>query len=81
MEIHGTLTSKGQITLPKDIRAALGLVPGDTVSFALGARDCVTLRKAAPLPSLAGILRRFGTGKTLSDAAIRDAIIQATKPQ
>lgn len=28
-----TLTSKGQATIPQDIRLLLGLVPGDSVSF------------------------------------------------
>ena len=28
-----TITSKGQITIPKDVRATLGLEPGDKVSF------------------------------------------------
>ncbi|MFT4564235.1 MAG: antitoxin PrlF [Gammaproteobacteria bacterium] len=28
-----TVTSKGQITIPKDIRAKLGLEPGDKVNF------------------------------------------------
>jgi AbrB family looped-hinge helix DNA binding protein len=28
-----TLTSKGQLTLPKDVRAALGVGPGDRVDF------------------------------------------------
>ena len=28
-----TLTSKGQLTLPKEVRAALGVGPGDRVEF------------------------------------------------
>ncbi len=28
-----TLTSKGQLTLPKDVRTALGVGPGDRVDF------------------------------------------------
>jgi len=30
-----TLTSKGQLTLPKDVRVALGVGPGDRVDFVL----------------------------------------------
>jgi AbrB family looped-hinge helix DNA binding protein len=30
-----TLTSKGQLTLPKDVRIALGVGPGDRVDFVL----------------------------------------------
>lgn len=31
----GTMTSKGQITVPKDVREAMGLTPGTKVSFRL----------------------------------------------
>jgi antitoxin PrlF len=30
-----TLTSKGQLTLPKDVRTAMGVGPGDRVDFVL----------------------------------------------
>lgn len=30
---HATLTSKGQLTLPKDVREALGVTAGDKVRF------------------------------------------------
>lgn len=33
--MDATLTSKGQITLPKPIRDALSLKPGDRISFTL----------------------------------------------
>lgn len=29
----GTMTSKGQITVPKDVREAMGLTPGTRVDF------------------------------------------------
>ena len=35
MDVPATVTSKGQITLPKAIRDALGLRPGDRVYFRL----------------------------------------------
>lgn len=80
MEIHGTLTSKGQITLPKDIRIALGLQAGDIVAFTLDDHAQVSLRKMPAQPSLAGILRVYGKGKTLSEEAVRHAIARAVKP-
>lgn len=33
MEEHAKITSKGQITVPISIRRALGVGPGDTLSF------------------------------------------------
>lgn len=30
-----TITAKGQLTLPKDVRAAMGVGPGDRVDFVL----------------------------------------------
>jgi AbrB family looped-hinge helix DNA binding protein len=33
MSAAATLTSKGQLTLPKEVRAALGVGPGDRVDF------------------------------------------------
>lgn len=42
-----TITSKGQITVPKQVRDALGLVPGSQVEFSL-ADGCAVLRKQVP---------------------------------
>ena len=41
-----TLTVKGQVTIPKQIRDALGLMPGSTVDFAVNREGQVVLRKA-----------------------------------
>lgn len=41
---HATLTSKGQITLPKAIRQALGVTTGDKVSFTLRGGDVFVTR-------------------------------------
>ena len=43
-----TLTSKGQVTVPKRIRDALQLSPGAAVEFAVNAGGEVVLRPAAP---------------------------------
>ena len=40
-----TLTSKGQVTIPKKIRDALKLVPGASVEFAVNGDGDVVLRK------------------------------------
>jgi antitoxin PrlF len=42
-----TLTVKGQVTIPKQIRDALGLAPGSAVDFAVNRDGQVVLHKAA----------------------------------
>lgn len=45
-----TLTSKGQVTIPKRVRDALHLQPGSAVEFAVNANGEVVLRKAGRQP-------------------------------
>ena len=55
-----TLTTRGQTTIPKPIREALGLQPGDRVEFILHG-DRVLLRRAgADLSAIDGMLDRSG---------------------
>ena len=59
-----TLTSKGQVTIPKEIREALGVRAGDRLSFVVR-DDVVELRpETVDLRSLYGVLRY--TGKPIS---------------
>jgi len=53
MDIPATVTSKGQITLPKDVRDALDLRAGDKVLFRVHKGRAV-LAKVAPFLELAG---------------------------
>jgi len=56
-----TLTSKGQTTIPKEIRDSLGMKPGDRMTFTLMPDGTVVLRvKRKSLLQLAGALRRKG---------------------
>jgi antitoxin PrlF len=52
-----TLTDKGQTTVPKSVRQALGLSPGDKIAFRVGEAG-VSLRRAddAGDPALASFL-------------------------
>ena len=53
-----TLTSKGQVTIPKHIRDAMHLKPGSAVEFAVDATGSVVL-KPAPLAKQPGKRDRF----------------------
>jgi AbrB family looped-hinge helix DNA binding protein len=46
-----TLTVKGQVTIPKQIRDALRLVPGCSVDFAVNREGDVVLHKVGSRPS------------------------------
>ena len=58
----GTMSTKGQITIPKDIREALGIRPGDKVRFDLEAGERAVLQKAEP-SRMTEILGRLGPSK------------------
>jgi AbrB family looped-hinge helix DNA binding protein len=71
-----TITSKGQITIPKEVRASLGLEAGHEVTFRVREDGVVELRpKNVDLMSLRGILKPRVKGVTIEDmnAAIRQA--------
>lgn len=56
-----TLSSKGQVTVPKDVRERLGLQAGDKIAWSLLSNGTVVLRaKTRPLASLVGLLNQPG---------------------
>ena len=75
---ESTLTSKGQTTLPRDIRAALGLKPGDRVRYLVLDSGEVRLLPTRPVSSLAGLLRRPGA-KPVPLEAMEEAIAQGAE--
>ena len=61
MSADSTLTSKGQTTIPKDIRDSLGMKSGDRMTFTMLPDGTVLMRvKNKSVMSLAGSLRRKG---------------------
>lgn len=71
-----TLTSQGQLTLPKAIRELLGLQPGDRVSFRVRDDQTVVVEpETVDLRSLRGALKARRRGLTLAqmDEAVRAA--------
>jgi AbrB family looped-hinge helix DNA binding protein len=56
--VKSRLSSKGQITVPKRVREALGLAPGEEVVFELRQGEAVLRpRRRVPLENLLGRLR------------------------
>ncbi|MCP5396249.1 MAG: AbrB/MazE/SpoVT family DNA-binding domain-containing protein [Sphingomonadaceae bacterium] len=45
MKYESNMTSKGQVTIPKDLRDALGLKPGQKVGFELATDGTIRIRK------------------------------------
>jgi AbrB family looped-hinge helix DNA binding protein len=61
MSTAATLTSKGQTTIPKEIRDSLGMRPGDRMTFTLMPDRTVVMRvKTKSVTDLGGLLRRKG---------------------
>jgi antitoxin PrlF len=72
-----TLTSKGQTTIPAEIREALNLKPGDKIRYVMSG-DRVYLRvKNGRLADLAGFLGRPPNAEGVSIEEIDDAIMDA----
>lgn len=69
---ESTVTVKGQTTLPRDVRRALGLESGDRVRYVILDGE-VRLLKVRPVSELAGMLHRPG-GKPVSLDEMDDAI-------
>ncbi|MEW5847692.1 MAG: AbrB/MazE/SpoVT family DNA-binding domain-containing protein [Myxococcota bacterium] len=74
MDYYATVTSKGQITIPKAIRDELGLEPGDRLVFRRGRDGKVTVEpEDGDVARLRGMLkpRRRGVSLADMDAAVR----------
>ncbi len=56
MSAATTMTTKGQVTIPKDLRERLGLKPYDRIEFEFVGDETLQLRKAGPsLEEVVGI--------------------------
>ncbi len=68
---RSTVTAKGQTTLPRAVRDALGVSAGDRIRYVIDGRE-VRVVKAEPVSRLAGLLRRDGPAVPLDemDAAV-----------
>lgn len=73
------ITSKGQVTIPRDIRAALGIVPSSEVEFVReGGR--VWLRKRKPGAALARSLVKRMRGRARTRLSTDDIMALTRDP-
>ena len=73
--MHSKLSSKGQVTIPKEVRDNLGLNPGDFVTYDLTNDDAVILRRVEPYDAayhlaVSDTLEEWGSKE--DDEAFRD---------
>lgn len=71
-----TLTSKGQITLPKELRDRLGVREGDRVVFQVDEQGRVILvpETRDPLGNLVGLLRHRAKGRPATVEEMNEAV-------
>jgi AbrB family looped-hinge helix DNA binding protein len=72
---ESTVTSKGQTTLPKDVRTALQLHPGDRVRYLILDGGEVRIVRSQPVMRLAGLFKGQ-SGRRLSLEDMEEAIAQ-----
>lgn len=65
---ESTVTIKGQTTLPKDVRVALQLTPGDRVRYMILDGGEVRIVRSVAVAGLAGLLK----GRTSRVASLED---------
>lgn len=75
--MKATVTSKAQITLPKDLRQLLGVVPGDRIVFEAQPDGSARVTRATEpsFAALRGILPKPDRARTVSE--MNEAIAQA----
>ena len=72
---RGTMTTKGQITIPKQVRDELGLRPGTEVEFSRAADGEFRLRVAGPGHVLADLMNSINyDGPPISIEGMEQAI-------
>lgn len=70
-----TLTSKGQLTIPKEVRESLNLTPGTRFYVTTRNGQVVAVPKNRRLSDLAGMLGQPPAGKPLTIEEMKDALM------
>ena len=72
----GTLTSKGQITIPKDVRDRMGLKVGDRLVFRFDAQGNLLAQPESPNPlgRLSGLLQHLAGKRPVTVEEMNEAV-------
>jgi AbrB family looped-hinge helix DNA binding protein len=69
--VTATLTSKGQVTIPREVRASLGLSAGDRLDFVrLDDGNYAIVPATQSIRSLKGVIRRPGRPVSLEEMEV-----------
>ncbi|CUX59750.1 AbrB/MazE/SpoVT family DNA-binding domain-containing protein [Rhizobium oryzihabitans] len=74
MGFQVTITSKGQMTVPKNVREQLKIKPGDKCYAWVRNGEMIVIPRNKSLADLAGILGKPPNGKKLTVEQMNDAI-------
>lgn len=71
-----TLTSKGQVTIPKEVRDRLGLQTGDRIIFRFDETGRLLLESAVedPIADISGFLRHLAPDQPVTVEQMREGI-------
>lgn len=81
--LTATLSSKGQLTLPKSLREAFQLRTGSRVTFTLSEGEAVMRPLSRSVDDVFGILKRKGQPSVTVEAmnaAIRQRLVREARP-
>lgn len=75
-----TITSKGQVTIPKNVRDTLHLISGDKVEFILNENNEIIIKPVTrKVAEVAGVLSRYKKEKPVSVEEMNQGIKQHIK--
>jgi AbrB family looped-hinge helix DNA binding protein len=74
-ELLSTVTAKGQVTIPVEIRRLLKVKPHDKIAFILEGDQVMLMNKGSVIASNAGIIKT--TQPLLTDKELREATERA----
>lgn len=75
-----TITQKGQVTIPKNMRDSLHLTTGDKVEFVLNERGEIVIKPLTrKVSEVAGLLSKYRKSQPVSVEMMNEAIAQHLK--